>query len=116
MDNTSSEDVVEAEPLENNNVNFEQEMAFYESNKEMLLNKMVDLENELAEEENLKAVLDKKESLNTLFNLGVTTFGIKRIFFLQGSLMTVLGGLLGLGLGFLIVWLQQLFDLVMLTR
>merc|ERR1712178_326361 len=65
MDNTSSEDVAEVEPLENNNVNFEQEMAFYESNKEMLLNKMVDLENELAEEENLKAVLDKKESLKS---------------------------------------------------
>ena len=53
-----------AEPVENNNVNVEQEMAYYESNKEMILNKMADLQNELDEEENLKVVLDDKESLS----------------------------------------------------
>jgi len=61
-------------------------------------------------------ILDKKASINTLFNLGTTTTDIRRIFFLQGSLMTILAGSLGLLLGFIIVFLQQQFDLVMLTR
>jgi lipoprotein-releasing system permease protein len=60
-------------------------------------------------------ILDKKGSLHTLFNLGATTKDIKRIFFLQGSLMTVLGGLIGVVLGIIIVFLQQQFNLVMLT-
>lgn len=60
-------------------------------------------------------ILDKKESLNTLFNLGATTKDIRRIFFLQGSLMTILAGTIGLILGFVIVFLQKEFALVMLT-
>lgn len=60
-------------------------------------------------------ILDKKGSLHTLFNLGATTKDIKRIFFLQGSLMTVLGGLIGVILGIIVIFLQQQFNLVMLT-
>lgn len=60
-------------------------------------------------------ILDKKESLNTLFNLGTTTKDIRRIFFLQGTLMTILAGTIGLILGFIIVFLQKQFALVMLT-
>ncbi len=59
-------------------------------------------------------ILDKKESLHTLFNLGATTTEIRRIFFLQGSLMTIFGGIIGLFLGFIIVFLQQQFALVMI--
>ncbi|WP_400075691.1 ABC transporter permease [Winogradskyella sp. R77965] len=60
-------------------------------------------------------ILDKKKSLNTLFNLGTETKSIKAIFFLQGSLMTIVSGLIGVTIGLLIVFLQQSFDLVMLT-
>lgn len=60
-------------------------------------------------------ILDKKESLQTLFNLGSPAKDIKRIFFLQGSLMTFLGGLMGLFIGLVIVVLQQQLDLVMIT-
>ncbi len=60
-------------------------------------------------------ILDKKASLNTLFNLGTTTKTIRRIFFLQGSLMTILSGGIGLFLGFVIVFLQKQFELIMLT-
>ncbi len=60
-------------------------------------------------------ILDKRASLNTLFNLGTTTKDIRRIFFFQGSLMTILSGILGLILGFIIVYLQQQFALVMIT-
>lgn len=60
-------------------------------------------------------ILDKKESLRTLFNLGSTANEIKKIFFLQGSLMTFLGGIIGLTIGFILVVLQQQFNLVMIT-
>jgi lipoprotein-releasing system permease protein len=53
-------------------------------------------------------ILDKKNSLITLFNLGTPIKDIKKIFFLQGSLMTFLGGALGLLLGFILV-LNQLY-------
>ena len=60
-------------------------------------------------------ILDKKKSLNTLFNLGTETKTIKSIFFLQGSLMTIVSGLIGVSIGLAIVFLQQTFSLVMLT-
>ena len=60
-------------------------------------------------------ILDKKKSLNTLFNLGTEPKTIKFIFFWQGSLMTIVSGLIGVTMGLLIVCLQQSFDLVMLT-
>lgn len=60
-------------------------------------------------------ILDKRKSLSTLFNLGATVKDIRRIFFLQGSLMSVVGGVVGLVLGFVIVLLQQTFSLLMIT-
>lgn len=60
-------------------------------------------------------ILDKKQSLNTLFNLGATVKEIRQIFFLQGSLMSVVGGSVGLGIGFLIILLQKQFSLLMIT-
>ena len=60
-------------------------------------------------------ILDKKKSLNTLFNLGTEPKTIKSIFFWQGSLMTIVSGIIGVTIGLLIVFLQQSFDFVMLT-
>ncbi|WP_412559567.1 ABC transporter permease [Winogradskyella sp. MIT101101] len=60
-------------------------------------------------------ILDKKKSLNTLFNLGTEPKNIKSIFFWQGSLMTMFSGIIGVALGLLIVFFQQSFELVMLT-
>lgn len=60
-------------------------------------------------------ILDKKKTLNTLYNLGATLKDIKRIFFFQGSLMTLVGGLIGILLGFIIIQLQKSFALVMIT-
>ncbi|MFH4969305.1 FtsX-like permease family protein [Gaetbulibacter sp. M240] len=60
-------------------------------------------------------MLDKKKSLNTLFNLGATVKSIRRIFFLQGSLMSIIGGALGLLLALTLILLQQRFSLVMIT-
>lgn len=60
-------------------------------------------------------MLDKKKSLNTLFNIGATVKDIRKIFFLQGSLMSVIGGLIGLGVALIIAILQKAFDLVLIT-
>lgn len=60
-------------------------------------------------------ILDRKKSLNTLFNLGAEPKLIKSIFFLQGTLMTVLSGLIGIGIGLLIIFSQLQFEWIMLT-
>ncbi|MCB4807213.1 ABC transporter permease [Tamlana sp. 62-3] len=60
-------------------------------------------------------ILDKKNSLKTLFNIGATVKDIKKIFFLQGSLMSVFGGVIGLILALIITLIQQHFNLVMIT-
>jgi lipoprotein-releasing system permease protein len=60
-------------------------------------------------------VLDKKGNLKTLYNLGVEIKDLRRIFLLQGTLLSVLGGILGLGLGSILVVLQQKFQLIMIT-
>ncbi|WP_426431932.1 ABC transporter permease [Winogradskyella sp. HB-48] len=60
-------------------------------------------------------ILDKKKSLNTLFNLGTEPKTIKSIFFWQGSLMTLISGIIGVAIGLLIVFFQQQFGLIMLT-
>ena len=60
-------------------------------------------------------ILDKRKNLNTLFNLGVTVKNIRKIFFLQGSLMSVLGGAIGIVLGSLLVLIQKSFGLLMIT-
>jgi len=60
-------------------------------------------------------ILDKKKSLSTLFSLGTEPKTIKSIFFWQGSLMTIISGIIGVTIGLIIVFLQQTFDLVMLT-
>lgn len=60
-------------------------------------------------------ILDKKKTLSTLFKLGASIKDIRKIFFYQGSLMAILGGILGIVLGLIIVGLQQTFSLVMIT-
>lgn len=60
-------------------------------------------------------MLDKKRSLNTLFNIGVTVRDIRRIFFYQGSLMSIIGGFIGILVSLIIVFLQKTCSLVMIT-
>jgi len=61
-------------------------------------------------------ILDKKSNLKTLFNLGAEIKDLKKIFLLQGSLLSIFGGIIGLVLGILIVLVQQQFKLVMITE
>ena len=61
-------------------------------------------------------VLDKKGNLKTLYNLGSEIKDLKKIFLLQGSLLSLFGGIVGLLLGIIIVVIQQQFNLVMITE
>ena len=60
-------------------------------------------------------VLDKRKNIKTLYNLGASLPEIRRIFFLQGTLMTVLGGLLGIFIGIIAVWAQMEYGFVAIT-
>ena len=60
-------------------------------------------------------ILDKKSNLKTLYHLGSEITDLKKIFLLQGSLLSVVGGIIGLTLGTVVVVLQQKFNLIMIT-
>jgi len=60
-------------------------------------------------------ILEKKQSLKTLFNLGFTVKKIRRIFFIHGSVMTIVGSVMGLLIALLIVVIQKIFGLVPIT-
>lgn len=54
-------------------------------------------------------ILDKRENSKTLYALGTTIPQLRRIYFLQGVLVTVVGGLFGIVLGSIIVVSQLVF-------
>ena len=60
-------------------------------------------------------IIDKRYNLSTLFNLGASVKDIKRIFVLQGFLLSVVGMIIGLILGVSLVVLQKQFGLLMIT-
>lgn len=60
-------------------------------------------------------ILDKKDNLKTLFSLGATIKEIKRIFILQGFLLTFFGLIIGLFLSITFVILQKEFGFIMIT-
>jgi lipoprotein-releasing system permease protein len=61
-------------------------------------------------------IIDKKQNLQTLNNLGTTIQEIKNIFVYQGFLLTFFGMLVGLILGIILVFLQDTFGLFMITE
>lgn len=60
-------------------------------------------------------ILDKQKNIKTLYNMGASLVEIRRIFFLQGTLMTVLGGLLGILIGVIAVSLQLKYGFISIT-
>jgi len=60
-------------------------------------------------------ILDKKANLKTLFNLGTEVRDLRKIFLLQGTLLSFIGGGIGLALGIVIVLVQQKFQFIMIT-
>ncbi len=61
-------------------------------------------------------IIDKRNNLKTLFNLGTSIADIKRIFVLQGFLLTLVGMSVGLLIGIILVLIQQRFGLFMITQ
>jgi ABC-type lipoprotein release transport system permease subunit len=59
-------------------------------------------------------IVDKKKDIGVLWSLGATKSQIKRIFFTEGMMISLAGGLLGLFLGGLLAILQQEFGLLKL--
>ncbi|MCD8094229.1 MAG: FtsX-like permease family protein [Bacteroides sp.] len=59
-------------------------------------------------------ILDKREDVNTLRNLGADDRLIVRIFLFEGRLISVFGALIGIVLGLLLCFLQQHFGLISL--
>lgn len=63
----------------------------------------------------IMVILDKKSNIKTLLHLGADFSQMRSVFFLQGTLMTVFGGLLGILLGILLVSLQAKFGFILIT-
>lgn len=61
-------------------------------------------------------IIDKRQNLKTLFNIGAPLKEIKKIFVLQGFLLTLIGTVIGLSLGILLVFVQQRYELFMITQ
>lgn len=60
-------------------------------------------------------ILDKRENIKTLFNLGASIKEIRKVFVLQGFLLSVFGLLIGLSIAIAVVLLQKQFHLLMIT-
>jgi len=61
-------------------------------------------------------IIDKRKNLKTLYSLGTSIDEIKKIFVLQGFLLTIVGMVIGLVLGIILVLIQQRFELFMITE
>lgn len=60
-------------------------------------------------------IIDKRDNLKTLYNIGLTQTAIRSIFFTQGIIITVFGLTIGLSLAIAIVLLQQHYSFIMIT-
>lgn len=61
-------------------------------------------------------IIDKKDDVATLRNMGATDRQITRIFLFEGRMISVIGAVAGILLGLLLCWLQQRYGLVALGQ
>ena len=61
-------------------------------------------------------ILDKRDNLKTLYSIGTTIKEIKRIFILQGFMLSVVGLFIGLSVGILLILLQKKYHFFMITQ
>ena len=59
-------------------------------------------------------IIDKKEDVVTLRNLGASDQQITRIFLFEGRLISALGAIIGIIIGLILCWAQQTFGIVKL--
>ena len=60
-------------------------------------------------------ILDKQQNTKTLYSLGTTIKELRRIYFIQGVIVTGLGGLIGVVLASALVWSQLAFGWLKIT-
>lgn len=61
-------------------------------------------------------IIDKKDDVKTLRNLGADDKTISRIFLFEGRLISLVGAVAGIAVGLLLCWLQQAYGLVALGQ
>jgi len=59
-------------------------------------------------------IIDKKNDVTTLRNLGANEHQISQIFLFEGWLISAFGAIIGIGLGLLLCWLQQQYGFISL--
>ena len=59
-------------------------------------------------------IIDKKDDVVTLRNLGASDKVITRIFLFEGRLISAIGALIGIAIGLLLCWIQQTYGIVKL--
>lgn len=60
-------------------------------------------------------IIDKKSNIKTLYNMGAPIKSIKKIFMLQGFLMSVFGLTIGISLGTILIFIQNKYALFLIT-
>lgn len=61
-------------------------------------------------------IIEKKEDVTTLRNIGADDQLISRIFLYEGCMITAIGAVIGIGIGLLLCWIQQEYGIVSLGR
>lgn len=59
-------------------------------------------------------IMDKKKDVYTLKSLGANGQHIRRIFLIEGMLISLIGGLCGMGIGYLLCFIQDVFGVLKL--
>ncbi|BCS85106.1 MULTISPECIES: FtsX-like permease family protein [Prevotella] len=59
-------------------------------------------------------IIDKKNDVNTLRNLGATDKQISQIFLFEGRMISAIGAIIGIGIGLLMCFIQQQYGIVSL--
>ncbi len=61
-------------------------------------------------------VIEKKKDITILYNMGADITLVRRIFLMEGILITCIGAFIGLALGLLLCWLQMEFGLITMSE
>ena len=59
-------------------------------------------------------IIDKRDDVITLRNLGASNSQIRRIFLFEGRIISAIGAIIGIGIGLLLCWIQQQYGIVRL--
>ena len=59
-------------------------------------------------------IIDKKDDLTTLSSMGLDLKAIRKIFFFEGIMISLIGAIIGIFIGFILCWLQQEYGFIKL--